>query len=250
MTKDQSHIKQSTQPLRLVSWIAAVTLIAGLAVIAGIYFEQNTRITGIEFNGQYYTDEQELVEKIESPVGILADSVNYTKLFSELNTLPYVKDLRVNMTMRGKLSFTVIEHQPIALLVNNSDRSYVAKGGVKLPIIPERAPDVPLVYGFPALFSSDTLKTDAWKEVEEFLTTAKQSNITWNTISEVAWNEYEGVVALSHENGVRLVFGRELYANRLKQWEIFYSEVVSRKGISAFRSIDLRYRNQIVAHEL
>ncbi len=249
MSKDKSHIKSNKQPLRLVSWLAAVTLIAGLAVIAGIYFEQNTRITGIEFKGHYFTDEQELADQIESPVGMLADSVDYNNLFKELKSLPYVNDVRVNMTMRGRLSFTISEHKPIAMLVNNSDRSYVAKGGIKLPIIPERVIDVPLLYGFPALFSSDTLQTDSWKEVEEFLIAANRSSIAWNTISEIAWNELEGVVALSHENGVRLVFGRELFTDRVNQWEIFYSKVVSRKGITAFRSIDLRFRNQIVALE-
>lgn len=248
MSKNRPHTKKSA-PLKAMSWIAGVTLLAGLAVIAGIYFEQNTRVAGVEFTGNFFTDSEELFDRIESPVGMLADSVNYSEMFSALNALPYVSGVNLSMTMRGRLSFDIKEHEPLALLVNGSDRSYVAAGGIKLPLIPGKIKDVPLLYGFPAEFQNDTLKSDSWKQAEEFLTAAKKKEVSWNTISEIAWNEQEGIVALSHENGVKLVFGHQQFEQRLKHWEVFYSEVVSRKGIRSFRSIDLRFRNQIVTHE-
>lgn len=247
MSPKKSH--SIPKKMKAISWTAGVILLAGLAVIAGIYFEQNTRISSVEFHGNVFTTDEELLGAFESPVGQLADSVSFSDMFQGMKALPYVDDVNVRMNIRGRLSFDVTEHKPIALLVNGSNRMYVTLGGIKLPIIPGKAEDVPLVYGFNASVQSDTLTTDSWKQVEEFLTEARQRDLSWITISEVAWNEGEGVVALSHENGVKLVFGNEQFSERLNHWETFYSEVISKKGIGSFSSIDLRFRNQIVTHE-
>lgn len=231
-------------------WILlSVALLTG-AVLAGLYIEKNTRIEAVKFEGHQYTDAESLQNALESPIGMLADSVNFEKLFKDLETLPYVKDATVSMGIRGTLTFHVYEREPIALLVDGSKRMYVAEGGIKLPIVPEQVKDVPLIYGFSANPMSDSLKSDSYKQVEKFLMAARSNDLGWITISEVGWNESEGVVALSYENGVKLLFGRDQFEEKMKNWEAFYTEVVSRKGINSFKSIDLRFKDQIVTRNL
>jgi cell division protein FtsQ len=249
LTEQEPHntIKpRKEQPMSAAGWIAGAVLIAGLGVLAGLWFDRNTVITGVEFSGNYFTSDEELNAVIELPEGVMADSVNYPSLFESLKSLPYVTHASASMSIRGRIHFRVTEHEPIAMLVNGGNRVYAAEGGIRLPMVPGKTADVPLVYGFSATNPGDTLSSDSWKQVEEFLTTAKNSRLAWITISEVAWNEREGVVALSHENGVRLVFGHSGFDDSVANWEVFYSEVVSRKGIRSFNSIDLRFRDQIV----
>jgi cell division protein FtsQ len=245
------HVKKAAVPLNVMSWIAAVFFIAGLAVIAGFYLEQNTRIAAVDFSGNFFTADAGLLDQLEpvSPVGEMADSVNYRTVFEALHSLPYVKSLNVSMNYRGRLTFNVSEHEPIGLIVDGSNRKYVAEGGILLPVVPGKARDVPLVYGFPAAAAVDSLTGKKWDRMEEFLTEARKSSVSWVTLSEVAWNDREGVVALSHENGVKLVFGHEDYSDRLSHWELFYTDVVTRQGIDAFSRIDLRFRNQIVTQQ-
>ncbi len=252
MSKKKSHSKKkSSGSKRPVTLIAGIFFIVGLAVLGGYYFEQNTRITDVDFAGYKFTSSEELQAAIAeaTPVGMLADSVDFGSLMQSIHSLPYVEDVNVTMGYRGKLQFNVTERKPLALLMDGSRRVYVAKGGIKLPIIPEKTEDVPLVYGFPAEPLSDTLKSDAFRQVEDFLTAAQENRFGWITISEVAWNEREGVVALTAENGVKLLFGHSDFETRLKHWQAFYGEVVSTKGIEAFRQIDLRFRNQVVTKE-
>ena len=252
MSKKNSHSKQKGKGTkRPVTLIAGVFFIVGLAVLGGYYFEQNTEITDVDFKGHHFTSTEELQAAIAdmTPVGMLADSVDFRALMNSVSSLPYVEDINITMGFRGKLQFNVTERKPLALLVDGSRRSYVSEGGIKLPIIPEKTEDVPLVYGFPAEPLTDTLKTDAFRQVEEFLTAARENRFGWITISEVAWNEREGVVALTAENGVKLLFGHSDFETRLKHWQAFYGEVISTKGIEAFRQIDLRFRNQVVTKE-
>ncbi|PWN06955.1 hypothetical protein DDZ15_06690 [Rhodohalobacter mucosus] len=234
-----------------MSWLAAVCFIAGLAVIAGFYLEQNTRIHAVDFSGNYYTDSEDLADAIEpvSPVNELADSVDYTILFDTIRPLPYVNEISVSMNFRGRLTFIINEYEPMGLIVDGSERMYVSEDGILLPVVPGKAKDVPLVYGFRTSTPGDSLSGKAWNEMESFLTEAKKSTVNWSTLSELAWNENEGVVALSHENGVKLVFGHEQFSERLAHWELFYTDVITHEGIDSFRLIDLRFRNQIVTQQ-
>lgn len=232
--------------LKNAVWILlSVALLTG-AVMGGIYLEKNTRIETVQFEGNHYTDTESLEEALESPVGMLADSVSFDSLFMDLKTLPYVKDATVSMGIRGTLTFRVIEREPFAMLMDGNRRVYLSEGGIKLPIIPEKVKDVPLVYGFSARSLSDTLKSDHYRQVEEFLIAARTNELGWITISEVSWNESEGVVALTYENGVKLLFGRDQFREKMENWEAFYTNVVSKKGIGSFSSIDLRFKDQIV----
>lgn len=246
MSKKQSH-KKSKKGFPLFS-VILVLLILGGAVYAGLYLERNTIITDVHFTGNYYTNEQELYAAIEnSPVGLYADSVNYNSLYDQLQKSPYINTSTVSMSIRGVLTFEVTEHEPIAMLVNGSNRTYVAADGIILPVIPEKIPDVPLVYGLPATSVNDTLNSGSYEIVEQFLLEAKRNEFGWITISEVAWNPSEGISALTHDNGVKLIFGKDRFREKFENWEAFYSQVVTIKGMEAFHTIDLRFSDQIVA---
>lgn len=237
---------EKSHTIQNIIWVLLSLALLTVAVLGGLYVESNTRIEKVAFEGNHYTDTESLQNVLDSPVGMLADSVSFDSLFMDLKTLPYVKDATVSMGIRGTLTFNITEREPFALLVDGNRRVYLAEGGIKLPIIPEKVKNVPLVYGFSANPLRDTLKTEAYQEVENFLLAAKSNDLGWITISEVSWNESEGVVALTYENGVKLLFGRGQFEEKIKSWQAFYTDVISKKGIGSFTSIDLRFKDQIV----
>ena len=247
MKKTEKHIKTNRRKgFSSLLGIGVALILLGLAVYAGFYMEKNTYINSVEFKGTHFVKDSELLSAIDVPIGLRADSVRFDSLFERLKSVPYVKDVSVKMSIRGKLTFLINEHQPIAMLVQGSNRSYMSEGGTILPIVPEHILNVPLVYGIEKGQIADSTKTGPYWKMEEFLISAQNSDIGWATISEVAWNHHEGVVALTQENGVKLIFGRDDYEEKLSHWKTFYSEIVSRKGIHSFEVIDLRFRDQIV----
>lgn len=246
MTKTKSHISQN---VKTAGYFAAAIFLLGIAVLAGLYVEQNTRVMDVRFTGNHFTEEEDLLNAMESPVGLMADSININSLVSGLEVLPYVEQVSVSMARRGTLSMSIQEREPIGLLINNGKKMYMDKNGIKLPDILGKSVDLPLVYGFNLENEQDTLTGKHFEQVRDFLVETKKNPFAWATISEVAWNEREGVVALSSENGVKLVFGHENFGRKLTHWQAFNAEVVSKKGIEAFRTVDLRFRDQIVAIE-
>lgn len=231
-------------------WLFFTATLVGGGVYAGIYLEKNTVIQEVRFQGNSFTDDSTLTAAIDWPVGMLADSVQFSGLAESLKRVPYVQDVSVNMNIRGTLTFNIYERDPIAMLVNGNRRMYVGEGGVKLPIIPGNIQNVPLLYGFPVHSAGDTLSSYEFMQVEAFLSEAKANQVGWITISEVAWNEREGVVALTHENGVKLIFGRDNFREKVRNWEAFYTNVVAGKGIQTFSSVDLRFEGQVVTQHI
>ncbi len=230
--------------------LAIVLFIMGVAVLAGYYLEKTTIIKKVDFSGHHFTDPEQMHASISSPVGQHADSIDYGNIMNDVNKLPYVKNSSVSKGALGNLVISVKEREPIGLITGNNEQVYFDEEGVQLPLVLEKPVDVPLVYGFRIASHSDTLSGKEFEQVKNFLGELKNSELAWITISEVAWNNEDGIVALTFENGVKLLFGKDNFDRKIKHWEAFYSEIVKTKGIESFRNIDLRFYNQIVANEI
>jgi cell division septal protein FtsQ len=223
--------------------------ILGLAIMAGIYWEMNTTIGEVRFTGNHFTDIQDLSATFEAPIGQHPDSVSYVHVIEAVSTLPYVMNAGIYVDARGRMIISIQERKPLGMLIDGGKRVYFDEHGVKLPVILEKSVNVPLVHGFRADSGAGFLEGREFEAVRDFLVAAKENEFGWITISEVTYNPGEGVVALSYENGVKLLFGEQSFETKLRHWEAFYSEIVRKKGIEQFDSVDLRYSNQIVTRE-
>ena len=242
-------MKKSSNLFKSFFWVLAAFVLAVGAVLAGRYVEKNTRIEAVEFSGNHFTPEEELFASLDSPIGLLADSVDYPSLLSRLDELPYVKQSGVNMSIMGTLTFVIREREPLAMLIYGSERVYVSEGGHILPVLPGKAVDVPLLYGFAVNSDMEVLTDENFEQVERFLTAIRSSQFGWISISEITWNSVAGVVAVGYKDDVKLIFGKDDFEEKLQKWDAFYSEVVPMKGFERFESIDFRFKNQIITKD-
>ncbi len=230
-------------------WITTILMVTGIAVLAAMYWNRNVTIQDLQVNELYFTEYEEIKKAAAVPIGIKPDSLNFDALVQRVEKLDYVRSVTPYVEPSGDLRLNIYEREPIALLVNGPNRKYVDAEGIRLPILEGKTRNVPLLYGYSAT-STDTIKTESFAQVRDFLMQAKIDGFGWTTISEVVFDEAEGVVALSHENGVKLIFGRNDFETKLENWKAFYAQVVKTKGIDAMRQVDLRFTNQVVTREI
>lgn len=253
MSEKKSHNKKeskaSAKSFNALPWVAGAVLVLGLAVIGGIYWDRNMTVKDVRFEGHYFVTQEELQKSVEIPTGIKPDSLDFLNIINKVERIPYVKQAGVQVEPSGNLVIEITERQPIALLADGNDKIYVDREGIRLKLILGKTVDVPILYGFDASPMSDTLKSDAFLAARDFLLEMENKQVSNATISEVAWTRDEGIVALTHENGVKLVFGKNDFKTRLRNWEAFYGEVIKTKGIAGMRAIDLRFRGQIITQE-
>lgn len=247
MAKNKKNSK--TKQLNPIPWISGAVLVLGLAVLGGLYWNQTGKVKEVRFNGYQFISLEELQHQADIPTGVHPDSLDLTGLMNKFEEIDYVKQAGISMEPGGTMTVNIIEREPLALLVNGAHRAYVDADGVRLTRVLGKTPDVPILYGFNTEPATDTLQSKAFKMTSDFLQALQKRPASDATISEVAWNENEGIVALTNENGVKLTFGKGDFDKRLRNWEAFCAKVVRQKGINNMESIDLRFEGQIVTRE-
>jgi cell division septal protein FtsQ len=239
----------TTSSRKAFTWMAIVIFILVGSMIVSMLWQQNLRIQSIQVKGNHFTSEDDILAAYSIPLNSRSDGLDLGALVQELESLDYVQKVIPYINALGTLIITVVERTPIALLIDGDNESYIDAYGVKLPIIPTKQHNLPLVYGFDATMDSSTISSQEFTQIRDFLVSAKNNQFGWITISEVAFDPLEGVIALSHENGVKLLFGKDNFDQKLQKWETFYSKVIAYKGIQTMQKIDLRFVDQIITQE-
>ena len=229
--------------------MTAILMVTGIAVLAAMYWNRNVTIQDVKVNDLEFTEYEDIRSAADVPLGIKPDSLDLNEVIQRVEQLDYVRSVVPYIEPNGSLRLNVSEREPIALLMNGSGRIYVDAEGVRLPILDGKTQNVPLLYGY-STSTDDTLRSESFLQVRDFLMKAKIDGFGWTTISEVVFDETDGVVALSHENGVKLLFGRNNFEHKLENWKAFYAQVVKTKGIQSVQQVDLRFTNQVVTREI
>ena len=224
-------------------------MVIAVAVLAAVYWNRNVTVQELDFNELTFTENEEIEAAAAVPYGIQPDSLDIQAVADRVQRLNYVRSVSSYIEPSGDLRLTIAEREPIAMLIDGANRSYVDAEGVILPILEDKTRDVPLLYGY-SVIVKDTLKDESFLQVRDFLMKARIDEFGWATISELAFDPNDGVVALSQENGVKLIFGRNDFEMKLENWKAFYKQVVRTKGIQTMQQVDLRFLNQVVTREI
>lgn len=246
--RQRKQQSKRSQKGRLMALFMLSLLLAG-AVSAGLWLERSTVIQSVQFTGNHFTSEMLLQNATNGLIDLPADSVNFDSIFTELRTLPYVDDVMVRMNRHGSLTFQIREHRPVALLIDRNSTHYLSEKGTLLPVVAGKAANVPLLQGIESSWITDDTQQQIVSETISFLNTARNCEFCWISLSEVGWHPDYGVFALTHEESVKLIFGEKNFEEKLSSWREFYRTVLPERGANSFRTLDLRFRNQIVARQ-
>ncbi len=230
-------------------YLFATLLLLIAAIMIGWYFNRSMVIGEISVHGYEMADPDEIVTQSGLLEGIHGDSIVYLDVIEQIEQLPWVSSAHITMSHLGNLQIRVEEEEPMALLVDGGRSAWVTKTGIQLPVILGKPVDVPILYGFRVTNEPDTLRSEKFQQAQAFLTTAIRYPGLFAMISEVMVTKEDGVVALADRNAVRLTFGHDNFDERLQKWLAFQSQVVSEKGMEQMRSLDFRFRGQVVAIE-
>lgn len=225
--------------------IAAVAIIL-IGISIGYLRYKNATMKNVLVEGNYYTSEESIIAKANIPANVSPDSVDLTVVIKRIETLPYVKQAEVILMPPSQVKIFVIERIPLGLLLDGRKKALVDQDGIILPQLSDKTPNVPLVFGFPIKKVNDTLNTTYFKEMSRFLTALHSHALGNSTISEVAWSNEDGVVAMSTENGIKLIFGKNNSENGLKSWESFYAQIAPKVGLASLSEVDLRWQGQVI----
>ncbi len=202
----------------------------------------------IEFsNGDNLFMTHEMVNKLliqkNAPVKNKAKSlINLHEFERSVAENPLVEKAKVYLTIAGSLKTVVTQRTPVARVNTGKEGYYIDRQGFKMPLSTNHSARVPLVSGqltdedIPAVFL-------LLKKInsEEFLT-----NLIVG-IHKTSNGEYL-LRTRMYDQEIRIGAIAEL-DTKLKKLLVFYKKIIQEKAIGDYKTINLKYNNQVVCRK-
>lgn len=229
-------------------WMALGLLLLIVSLATGLTLTRGSEIRAVEVSGIERTTEEQVLRAARIPTGVPLDSAGFVDAITRVERLPYVKHASMQTRANGTVRIAVDERVPVARIVSESGRAMVDADGVMMPVLSGRTEPVPDLRGFRAAVG-DTLTSPLFRTAMAFLQALPNHPMARLTLTDLTADPQTGIVAHTTERRVKVLLGREPFAERLAQWDAFYAQIVPVKGIQRFRQIDLRYRDQLITYE-
>jgi cell division protein FtsQ len=234
---------------KYIVYIKSVFLLSLVVFLYGFSAQKNNRrkITDLEIefsNGDNLFMTHEMVNKLliqknESVKNKAKSLINLHKFERSVAKNPLVEEAKVYMTIAGSLKTVVTQRTPIGRVNTGIEGYYIDKQGLKMPLSVNYSARVPLVSGqftdedIPAVFL-------LLKKInsEEFLTNLivgihKASNGDYLLMTRI----------YDQEIRIGAIVGLD---TKLKKLLVFYQKAIKDEAIENYKTIDLKYDNQVV----
>lgn len=208
----------------------------------------------------YFIDKDDIYHRIvnaaDSVEGRRMIDINVREVESAIASMPEVKAVDVFKTIDGKLNVTVDLRVPIARIFEPTGASfYLDEQGREMPLSPKYIARVLAVNGkiLRSKIGSDTElpSTDSWAQQRNDLYRLAafiDADPFWKSqIQQVYVDENIEYVLIPRVGNYEIEFGKMSdIATKFKQLNAFYEQALGKMDWNKYKSINLKYKNQIV----
>ncbi|KGL58547.1 cell division protein FtsQ [Polaribacter sp. Hel1_85] len=180
-----------------------------------------------------------LIQNDESVKNQAKSVINLYSLEKTVSKNPYVENASVFLTITGTLKSIIKQRTPVARIVNENDSYYVDKQGVKIPLSSNYSARVLLVSG-----------VEGGEEINEILPLISfilEDNFLQKEvvgIQKFADEEYQFSV---RSGNYKIDFGKLTKMEvKFKKLKAFYNKTFEDKTIQNYKTINVKYHNQVV----
>ena len=234
---------------KFFKYIAFLLLIGGLGFLSSFSEKRNLnkKVTDIiiEFeagDNQFLT--HSMVDKLliqnDTTVKNQAKSViNLYSLEKTVSENPYVENAAVFLTISGTLKTIIKQRSPVARIINKKDSYYVDKQGVKIPLSSNFSARVMLVSG--------VKKEEEVKEILPLISFILEDDFLRKEVVGIEKFD-DGEYQFSVRSGnYKIDFGKLSEIDvKFKKLKAFYNKTFEDKTIEEYKTINLKYHNQVV----
>ncbi len=175
-------------------------------------------------------------EKIDKKIGQLC----ILKMEKKLNNYPFIKKSEVFLSVDGTLNIKIWEKKPILRIKNGDKESYLTKDAENLELSSFYSSKVILAKGY---FS----KTEK-KELANLIQFINSDELLKNQIISIKKNNRNSFVLIPKIGNHHIILGNiKDFKNKLNKLKAFYKQYLNKIDINQYQTIDLQYKNQVVA---
>jgi cell division protein FtsQ len=182
-------------------------------------------------------------------------NVNIAQLERTIKDIDEVKSVEVYKSVDGKLMCEVKERVPVIRVIHQNGMSnYIDEDGIYMHLSAQHAARVPIVTGYINESEFRTSVSDMPRDTNLLFDDIYQignyihSNELWNAqIQEIYVNKNKEFELVPLVGDHRIIFGTvSNMIRKFKKLEIFYKEGLNNTGWNEYKTINVKYKNQIV----
>lgn len=240
-------------------WVC-VGAAATVLLVAGVHKKDTQRCSKVDINIKgaekiFFIDENDVLKNITAvlggePLGKSTSSFNLRKLETELEKNIWVQNAELFFDNNNVLQVNVLEREPVARIFTASGATfYIDNSTLKLPLSEKFSARLPVFTGFPTdniilskedsvLLQDVKLLSLAIQQDSFRMALAEQIDIT-------AQRQFEIIPKIGNHI---IVFGDAANAaEKFERLKLFYKNILPKAGLNYYSSINVQYKNQVVA---
>ena len=187
-------------------------------------------------------------------IGRNLEGINLHQMEKSIAANPYIGFVKVYADMNGTVFVEVKQRQPVLRILNAGGQDYyVDSDGLKMPISPNFTANVlvatgNILEGFNGRV--DTLMTSAAKDLYKTAVFVKRDTLWDAQIEQLYVNEKSDIEMVPRVGNQRIILGNAKDLDtKMNNLLAFYKQAMPRVGWNAYRTINLKYVNQIVCEK-
>jgi cell division protein FtsQ len=255
--------------LKRVNWkaifkgFAWLTCLAGLVLLMGFIDKkkQTVKCDKIEIlipGADNFIEIEEIDAILKQSQGQLIgrdlEKINLHDIEKSIAANPYIGFVKVYAEMNGTIYVEVKQRQPVLRVLNAGGQDYyVDSEGLKMPVSPNFTANVlvatgNILEGFNGRV--DTLMTNGAKDLYKTALFLKKDSLWEAQIEQLYVNDKSDIEMIPRVGNQRIILGNaKQIETKMTNLLAFYKQAMPRVGWNAYKTINLKYINQIVAEK-
>ena len=202
-----------------------------------------------------FVEQKDVVSFVEGKYGALVgrslSSIPTHEIEADLRAIPHVYQAVVYAEANGKLSIRIQQRKAVIRIFNMGGASYyVDEEGLKIPVSSTYVPRVLVANGFIREPFGEVLDSMQSQMVMDLYATADfiRSDSLWsNQIVQLFVNEHQEIELVPRVGQQQIILGdAQFLQSKFDKLHLFYTQVVPKTGIEAYKSVNLKFANQLV----
>lgn len=187
-------------------------------------------------------------------VGKNLEQINLHDIEERIKANPYIAFAKVYADMNGVISVKVNQRQPVLRIINAANQDYyIDSDGLKMPISANFTANVIVANGqIMEHFSGkvDTLITSLAEDLYKTALFIKKDSLWDAQIEQLYVNDRKDIELIPRLGNQRIILGNaDSLDVKMKNLEIFYKKAMPKMGWDTYKTINIKFTNQIVCEK-
>ncbi len=244
----------------LLYGIVGALALVGMVVLMGFIGKKSSEqacsaVRIIVLGDESFIEQQDimgmLVEKYGELEGRTLARIPIHELEKDLRQIPFVFSAVVTIDMDGLLTVRVRQREAVVRVINSSGLDfYIDRQGQKMPVSLKYVPRVPVANGHISEPYNGTLDSVSSELVRDIYKTAQfisADSVFSSQVVQLYVNAYQDIELVPRVGGHQIILGNaDSLERKFEKLMLFYSKVVPKTGIGAYKTVNLKYAGQLV----